>query len=423
MSERTLHNARWVIVSVNKPIILRRSDEEAWILNPKRRYVLNAEIIAPITSCIESCSDLEASAHYNPLRTATKVRLPRSSLLIERYRDRGIGDLLFTTGPLAYLHHLTGGDLRTYYYAYADRGAVLSQCPFITDNAPLVGPILYDELPLYDHHWFIDTVTEYNEEPDQLNVYDALFKSLGISPETVDPRFKRPYAALSPDETRELDDLFYFIWASNKLHVDLRKTGYYVIAPFSNSNLRSAPYATWLQVIGELSKHKPVLVVGVMRDRMPATDMSPGDFVQVLEQNPSMVPSGRVINMIGKTSVRSLMQLISRAYCVGSMDSAALYIAQAFRVPCVSVWGSHDPAIRIGYDRDYMELALWHRVACTASPCYASSGFPENKCPLGPEQNICQVLSYTEPAEIFKKFEAVNSRNPMVVKPEAVKTE
>jgi ADP-heptose:LPS heptosyltransferase len=422
MTERKPHNASWVIVSVNKPIMMRRSDDEIWLLNPKRRYILNSDALEDLKPHIETMSDLHSATHFKPLYSATKVRLPQSSLLIERYRDRGIGDLLFTTGPLAYLHHITGGDIKTFVYAYAERGSVLNQCPYISDNSPLVGPILYDDLHLYDYHWFIDTATEYTEEPDQSNVYDTLFRSLGIDPSTVDAKFKRPYAALAKEEEKQLDDFFYWAWASTKLHPDLRKTGYYLVAPFANSNLRTAPYSLWLQIIEELCSRKPVIVLGALRERMPTSDMSPGDFISALDTSPALGPTGRLLNLIGKTSVRNMMQLISKASCVASMDSAALYIAQALRVPCVSLWGSHDPAARIGYDRDYLELAVWNSRACPKSPCYAWEGFPESKCPLGAAQQVCQCLSYADPKEVIGKFDAVESKFPKVVSPSPVKT-
>jgi Glycosyltransferase family 9 (heptosyltransferase) len=416
MNERLAHNARWVIVSVNKPVMLRRSDDETWLLNPRRRYILNADILEELSTHIETMSDLQASSLYRPLQSAAKVRLPHSTVLIERYRDRGIGDLLFTTGPLAYLHHITGGDLKCYLYAYAERGAVMNYCPFLADQSPLVGPVIYDELPYYNFHWFIDTVTEYSEEPDQLNVYDAMFRSLGIDPEGVDARFKRPMAQTAPHESRTLDDFFFWVFQNTNPHLDLRKTGYYVIAPFANSSLRSAKYDTWIRVIGELSEHRPVVVVGVLRERMPTTDMSPGDFVNILDSNDRLVKSGRVVNLVGKTSVRNLMQLISKANCVGSMDSAALYIAQALRVPCVSLWGSHDPGVRIGYDKDYMDLAIWNQTVCPASPCFAWQGFPITKCPAGPNQTVCECLNYLDEKAVVRRFEAVESNAPKLVR-------
>lgn len=416
-TDRTPHNARWVIVSVNKPVMMRRSDDETWLLNPRRRYILNADLIADeMVSHIETVSDLQASSLYRPLHSATRVRLPGSSILIERYRDRGLGDLLFTTGPLAYLHHLTGGDLKAYLYAYAERGAILSNSEYLAHNNPLVGPIMYDDLPFYNFHWFIDTVTEYSEEPDQLNVYDALFQSLGIDPTTVDARFKRPFATLAPHELKQLDDFFFWVFQNTSPHLDLRKTGYYVIAPFSNSNLRSASYSMWLETISLLSVRRPVVVVGVLRERMPVMDISPGEFVNTLDSDGRFVPSGRVINLIGKTQVRNLMQLISRANCVGSMDSAALYIAEALRTPCVSLWGSHDPGVRIGYDKDYMDLAIWEQRVCANSPCFAWQGFPASKCPGGSSQSICSCIEYVNAKDVIKRFEMAEDRSPKLVK-------
>ncbi len=418
MTSRTAHNARWVIISVNKPVMLRKSDDETWVLNPRTRYVLNADTLEDLKEHIDTMSDLQASAHYRPLHSAPKVRLPHSSLLIERYRDRGIGDLLFTTGPLAYLNHVTGNEIRAYLYAYAERGSVLHNCPYLVDKNPLVGPIHYNDLPLFDHHWFIDTVTEYSEEPDQLNVYDAMYRSLGIDPQHVEAKFKRPTARLAPNEEKTIDDFFFWVHQTTDSHIDLRKTGYYVVAPFANSTLRSAKYETWIRVIRELSIKRPVIVVGAMRERMPMTDMAAGSFISVIESdNVSTSSGGRIINMIGKTSVRNLMQIIYKANGVASMDSAALYIAQAFRVPCVSLWGSHDPSVRIGYDRDYMSLAVWNQRACVHSPCFAWQQFPENKCPDGINQKVCQCLGFIDEKEILSRFEAIESDAPKFIRP------
>jgi hypothetical protein len=420
---RKPHNARWVIVSLNKPAMMRRSDDEVWLLNPRRRYILNADATEDLGPYVETMSDLEAASLYRPLRKFAgldQARLPGASVLIERYRDRGIGDLLFTTGPLAYLQHITGGQLRAYLYAYAERGAILNNCPFLADKSPLVGPLLYDDLPHYDYHWFVDTVTEYTEEPDQDNVYDALFRSLGVVPESVSSQFKRPVVALHESEIKLLDDYYYWIFVNSRIKLDLRHTGYYVVAPLANSSLRCAPYKTWLQAIALLAERRPVLVVGAIRERMPATDLSVGEFSAALDTTPSLAPSGRVLNLLGKTNLRHLTVLISRANCAVSLDSAVLYIAQGLRVPCVSLWGSHDPGVRLGYDRAYMDLAIWERRACRASPCFAWQGFPVNKCPLGNEQIVCQCQDAIDPKEIHRRVMGVEESDHLARARDAV---
>lgn len=416
---RKPHNARWVVASLNRPVMMRRSDDETWLLNPKRRHILNADVLDDLAPYIEKMSDLEGSSLYKPLRTASKVRLTDSTILIERYRDRGIGDLLFTTGPMAYLHHVTGGEINLYFYAYAERGMILNGCPYLASASPLVGPVLYDDLPQYDYHWFIDSVTEYNEEADQPNVYDSLYASLGIDPTTVDARFKRPYARIADSETKTLDDFFYWVFQNTRLHLDLRHTGYYVVAPFSNSSLRSTSYQTMLSTIQCLAERRPVLVVGALRDRMPTTDMSAGDFIGTVDRD--LVSAGRVANLCGKTQLRNLMQLISRANCCLSLDSATLYIAQALRTPCVSLWGSHDPGVRLGYDKEYMDTAIWEQGACRHSPCYAWAQFPHNRCPMGESQTICHCHLAVTHEKILERFDAVESRAPKLIKLSTIK--
>jgi Glycosyltransferase family 9 (heptosyltransferase) len=419
LNDRIPHNARWVVVTVTKPTMMRRSDDETWALNPKRRYILNADLLEPLASNIETMSDLHSLPLYKPLHAAPRVRLPGSSLLIERYRDRGIGDLLFTTGPMAYLHHATSGDIKIHCYAYAERGAVLVSCPYLAAGCPLVGPLIYSDLAEYNFHWFIDAVTDYCEERDQHNVYDALFHTLGIDPRTVDAKFKRPHASLNADDAKQLDHFMYWTFLNTKPQVDLRKTGYYLVAPFSNSALRSANYTLWFDTIQRLAAVRPVLIVGALRERMPSTDMSAGVFMENITQLIGL-SKGRIISLLGKTTVRNLMQLISEANCVVSMDSAALYISQALRTPCVSLWGSHDPACRIGYDSPYMRLAIWHPRACVNSPCYAWQGFPVNRCPDGERQTVCSCLAYISGEEIATRVkQAEEEFNPPAVKPTA----
>lgn len=417
MTERTPHNARWVIITVNKPVMMRRSDDETWLLNPKRRYVLNADTLVDLSEHIETMSDLQGSSLFRPLHSAPRVRLPGSSILVERYRDRGLGDLLFTTGPMAYFHHVTGGDVKFHVYAYAERGAVFNNCPYITHSSSLVGPILYDaDLPFHNFHWFLDTVTDHSEEPDQPNVYDSMYLSLGVDPTTVDPRFKRPFGALTPAEIKQLDNFFYWVFTNSSVRLDLRKTGYFVVAPFANSTLRSANYVLWLQVIEALSVKRPVLVVGAMRSRMPQMDMTAGDFINTLEHSPNLCRSGRVINLIGKTNVRNLMYVISKANCAVSLDSGALYIAQAFRTPCVSIWGSHDPGVRLGYDKEYMDLAIWEQRVCANSPCFAWQGFPVNRCPNGANQAVCSCIGYLDYQTVVGKVDEMENQAPRLFK-------
>lgn len=382
-----------------------RNEDETWVFNPNRRYVLNANQLGNLSSYIGKMSDLKSSAYYKPLQ-AGSAHLEGSTVLVERFRERGIGDLLFLTGPMDYMRFVSANGVGIDCYALADRGVILANHPALRFRATLAGPLHYDDLQNYDYHWFVDTATEYDEEADQLNVYDALYKSLGFDHTKIEARFKRPSAVIDDQDAKNRDQFFHFVYLEKK--IDLRKTGYYVIAPFARGSLRAAPYQLWVDVVNELKKTRPVVVVGSLDGRIPATDMSAGEF------NQHMVQAGQnVINVLKSPAwpVRVLMSIISGAVGVGTLDTGPLYIAQSLRVPAVSVWGPHDPGVRLGYDQPYMDLAVWDQATCRHCPCYAYDGFPVDRCPSGASQRVCQPLLTASPAAVLAKFDKIESLN------------
>ena len=377
---------QWVVVTVNKPVLWTRAAEETWILNPPRRYVMNACHLASLEGHVEAVSDLKGAGLYRPLRAG--AFLPGARVLVERCRERGIGDLLFMTGPLSYIQHVTGGTAQVDFYALAERGHALAHHPALRFKTTLAGPLHYDDFPLYDYHWMVDTVTEHQEDADQLNVYDALYAELGFDPASIPADFKRPSMQLTEGDTKNLDQFYYYVHSQCPGQLDLRRVPYYVVCPFSNATLRSMPYPKWLELIQELSKRAHVVVLGNVNQPLPASGCTAGEFVSALT---SMGP--RVINALGWVSLRTMAAIISKSKALVCLDSGPLYVAQALRVPAVSLWGPHDPRVRIGYDPEYMASAVWERQACRYAPCFAYSGFPVHKCPEGAAQSACQVLS------------------------------
>lgn len=394
-------DTRFAIITVNKPVMLDMTPDETWLFNPNRRYVLPVSLLPRIQHYVESSSEFKNSALYNPILPNKDIK--GASILVERCRERGIGDLLFMTGPLAFLNNLTGGDVKIHLSALSDRGSVLTHSPLLQGGTVFCGPTEYDHLRNYNYHWFVDSVTETDEEGDQLNVYDALFKQLGYDPADIDVRYKRPQMTLVPEDMLNLHRLYSHVFAQSK--IDLRQIPYYVVAPFSNATLRCAPYSLWLKVIKELSTRKPVLVVGASSLRLPDTDMTAGTFISAL---PALGSS--VINAIDATpSVRLLAALISKASLVLTVDSGTLYIAQALRTPTVSLWGTHDPGVRIGYDAEYMKLAVWSSDNCKNSPCYAYADYPVHKCPQGNMQAVCEVLLAATADDVLGKVNLAES--------------
>jgi ADP-heptose:LPS heptosyltransferase len=394
-------DASWHVVTFKKPLLWTRTEEEVWLFQPRRRYILNSNQLEKLGPHINAISDLKGCRQYRPLQLG--ANLANATILAERYRDRGVGDMLFLTGPLNYMMHTSGHSVKVDLYGLTDRHQILGWHPTLEQKAVLAGPVMLDDLPLYQYHWFTEKVTEYVEEQDQPNVYDCLFAQLGLDPATVDPRFKRPTLQLVDKDRKDLDSLYYFIFNAAKL--DLRTTPYYVFAPLSHSTLRTAPYGLWLAAIAEASKVRPVVVVGhTARGQVPASDMPFGEFQARLGE---LCRGGRVINCLGETPIRVTAALIERAQAVVSLDSGLLYVAQAMRVPAISLWGTHPPHSRLGYDKAYMELAIWHRAACPASPCFAYAGFPHAKCIRGDQQRVCDPLAAIKPSDILDKLAAV----------------
>ena len=397
-----------LVVTFKRPFYMVRSDEEVWEFKPPLRYVFMSDHLPLIADYVDKVSPLESCSFYNPLFAG--ANLMGRSIYVERHRDRGIGDLLFMTGVLNYIQHVTTGTAQIYFYTLSDRGGVLFNHPTLAGRMPYYGPVIADSLKSFDYHWILPSLTEVNEEDDQLNVYDALFRSVGLDPKEIDPKFKRPSISLDEKDDANLDSLFFFIFGDHR--IDLRKTPYYVVTPFCYSDLRAYPYKMWLALIKELSEQRPVVVLGQFKHRLPTPDMSASDFLDLLSQINGKNP---IINLVGDIPLRLSMSVIAKARCLFTPDTGPLYIAQAARTPAISLWGSMHPGARIGYDQEYMETAVWTRKACNHAPCFVYDKFPVNKCPRHDVQRTCEVLLNTETTKILEKLEKVESTRPVTL--------
>ncbi len=349
---------------------------------------------------LESWSDLKGSANYKPLTAS--MDLSGKSLLIERHRDRGIGDHLFMTGIIRWLQSRVESKIQIYWHAPLDRSSLLIGNKDLNGDAPLCGPINYDSLPRYGAHWLVETATEYNEENDQLNVYDALLAQIGADYTTIPAAFKRPYITLSPHDYAE--------FAAMRRHLrDLERAPalldykYAVFAPTARSSLRSPLYSTMLAAVAETARQLPVVVVGDNDpERIPATDMTVAEFSDALDRLASQgLP---VVSLFGRTKLRPVAAMMSKAAFVVTLDTGTLYMAQGVGTPVVSLWGTHHPRTRIGYDTQAMDLAIFKSECCPQAPCYAYRDFPANRCPKGVNQMVCQPIESITVDDIMSKI-------------------
>jgi len=81
----------------------------------------------------------------------------------------------------------------------------------------------------------------------------------------------------------------------------------------------------------------------------------------------------RVINLAGRTSLRDVVALLSRAVVAIGPDSGPMHIAAAVGTPVVSLWGATSPARSAPYGFEH--LAIQGEAPC--APCYL------RRCPIG----------------------------------------
>lgn len=396
---------RWMVASVKTSVSLGHLSEQ-WYLAPRRRYLLTSDVVAELGDNVEKASELEGFSQYRPLN-GTQL-LHHRNILVSRHFYRGLGDILFMTGPLQYLWRQSGKTSLVYFYGNADRTAPLSGSEWLAGREPLRGPIELDHLPLYDGgHWLPHYVTEHNHETDQLNVYDSLYKQLSVDYEQVPAAFKRPFLP-SPGRV-QLSAVDELKKALNLVGFD-PDHGYYVIAPTSTSRLRSAPAGFWIDLSRSLLEKKPrraVIMVGTTGDAARLD-------VQLADLRRELAGLG-VVDLVDQTTTSDLSGIVSQASCVFCLDSGPLYLAQAYRVPAVSIWGTHHPGCRLAYDEHYLELAVFNQGACPHAPCYAYNSFPRNLCPRGQSQDACEPLMRAPVNECLDKLELVERRSSQKV--------
>ena len=113
------------------------------------------------------------------------------------------------------------------------------------------------------------------------------------------------------------------------------------------------------------------------------------DFSKEILEKIEKVP---IIDMVGRTSIRALVELFSSVYLAIGSDSGPMHIAAAVRLPVISLWGSTSSKRSAPYGNE--KYVIQSNAVC--SPCY------KRDCPLEP-RNLCmreirheKVLAYVK---------------------------
>ena len=101
----------------------------------------------------------------------------------------------------------------------------------------------------------------------------------------------------------------------------LKDKDYIVISPFSNFPLKEWSLENWNELIKRLDTQ--IVITGTKAD---------------LKKAEGLIKNKKVINLVGKTSLRELMGVIKGARLVVANDSSPVHIANALGVPAITVY-------------------------------------------------------------------------------------
>ena len=313
---------------------------------------------------IESVSDfMEFYVDVSRMRRPAKFRGRR----ILFYRNGGIGDQLIASC----LSRFFSVELKAHCYQLADPQHQPLWCwnEFI-HGQPVRFPMSIDSLirrsgPFYDWIFPMESVSQYDNDQEQGNVYDRLFAIAGFDPDEIPAEYKRPY------------------WAITKR--DLEETREFYVEPYIAFQFRATNFGRTLPlpvidlVLSRLNQIG--LAIIVMDDRPLEPDLK-----KVVENYKNVKDvTGRLKN------VRHFGAVVSMARLVVGPDSAAIHFAGCIDVPCISLFSTFSPESRV---RDYKNhVAIWPAEKCNHAPCFNfMEELPYHKCPDGEQQRYCAVF-------------------------------
>ncbi len=112
--------------------------------------------------------------------------------------------------------------------------------------------------------------------------------------------------------------------------VDIRRN--IIIAPFSSRKTKDLPNETIYLLIKSLNQYSitPVIV-------------GAGENLHEMDEFKNIYNNINYINLVGKTSINDLINLLYRAKATISVDTSALYLASIMGKPVVGIFGPTDP--------------------------------------------------------------------------------
>lgn len=151
---------------------------------------------------------------------------------------------------------------------------------------------------------------------------------------------------------------------------------YALVAPWSSDPSRDAPLPFFRECIEIIVQTGgvPVVIAGLAPHRSAAERLLDG------------LPQAQVLNLVGTTSLRQLLEILARARFLLANDSGNLHMARLVGTPVVGVFGPTVPG-QLFYDLSGGFMAIRHPLPC--SPCAHTARYL--RCP-GPYRQCLAEL-------------------------------
>jgi len=345
---------------------------------------------------IDSVSDLKP--YLDEIQSRRPPHWRKAKVLF--YRNRGIGDQLIISAASRFFSEMLGA--QCFQASERVHEPIWFGNPYIGSAAfsmPLHLDCVYrTKSPNFvSGAFFCESVSEWDSDSEQANVYDRLFSMLGLDPARVAPKFKRPTVTLHKSDLDVRDQWLAKVGAA--LNKSLQN-GYLFFQIQGTNKIRSLPVGTIEKALYVLNQYAEKLAIPIL-----VTNDKPfsAEIVEMIKRTPMAINLATAIS-----SVRLLLSLIAGATTVVGPDSSALHIAAAFEIPAVGIWGPFSPESRtLYYPR---QIQLFHAERCPHAPCFSYlPELPVMKCPRGLEQRYCEVFEGVTCEEIFDALKSVNS--------------
>ncbi len=148
--------------------------------------------------------------------------------------------------------------------------------------------------------------------------------------------------------------------------------GFFAIVIGASYHTKKLPVAKLVELCKQIDH--PIVLIGGAEDAAAGEEIAAHDDV-------------KIYNACGKFSLQESADIIRKSKLVISHDTGMLYIACAFNVPTIAVWGATSPALQVepyygsAVSERQKEKLTWN---ASVNPwCQPCSKYGTNTCPLG----------------------------------------